>query len=125
VTQEYQAQRAADSLRKQVSPSAKVLRDGHPVDIPATEIVPGDVVLLAAGDLIPADARLIEARDLHVDEALLTGEAYPVEKETNLPSPQIAPASALPRNLVFMGSSVFPLPAEVMGALALVTIQLS
>jgi Mg2+-importing ATPase len=106
VTQEYQAQRAAEGLRKQVSLSAKVLRDGHPVDIPATEIVPGDVVLLAAGDLVPADARLVEARDLHVDEALLTGEAYPAEKEVNLPSPEIAPASAFPRNLVFMGSSV-------------------
>ncbi len=45
-------------------------------DIAATEIVPGDMVLLAAGDLVPADARLVEARDLHVDEALLTGEAY-------------------------------------------------
>jgi P-type Mg2+ transporter len=80
VTQEYQAQRAADSLRKQVSLSTKVLRDGHPVDIPATQIVPGDMVLLTAGDLVPADARLVEARDLHVDEALLTGEAYPAEK---------------------------------------------
>jgi P-type Mg2+ transporter len=106
VTQEYQAQRAADSLRTQVSLSSRVLRDGQPVDIPATEIVPGDMVLLAAGDLVPADARLVEARDLHVDEALLTGEAYPAEKEVNLPSPEIASASAFPPNLVFMGSSV-------------------
>ena len=53
---------------------------------PAAEIVPGDVVLLAAGDLVPADSRLIEARDLYVDEALLTGEAYPAEKEATLPA---------------------------------------
>jgi Mg2+-importing ATPase len=106
VTQEYQAQRAADSLRKQVSLSTKVLRDGRPVDIPATEIVPGDMVLLAAGDLIPADARLVEARDLHVDEALLTGEAYPAEKEVNLPSAELMFASVFPKNLVFMGSSI-------------------
>ena len=106
VTQEYQAQRAADSLRKQVSLSTKVLRDGRPVDIPATEIVPGDMVLLAAGDLIPADARLVEARDLHVDEALLTGEAYPAEKDLNLPSAELMFASVFPKNLVFMGSSI-------------------
>jgi P-type Mg2+ transporter len=106
VTQEYQAQRAAEGLRKQVSLTAKVLRDGRLVDVPTTQIVPGDIVLLTAGDLIPADARLVEARDLHVDEAFLTGEAYPAEKEVGLPSAEIVSASVLPRNLVFMGSSV-------------------
>ncbi len=106
VTQEYQAQRAADALRKQVSLSAKVLRDGRPVDIPATQVVPGDIVVLAAGDLIPADARLVEARDLHVDEALLTGEAYPAEKEVVLPNGELASISSLSPNLVFMGCSV-------------------
>ncbi len=102
VTQERQAQNAADSLRKQVALSAKALRDGKPVDVPVAEIVPGDVVLLAAGDLVPADSRLIESRDLYVDEALLTGEAYPAEKEAG----QAARETALPCNLVFMGSSV-------------------
>ena len=81
VTQERQAQNAAERLREQVSLSVNALRDGQPVDIPAADIVPGDVFLLAAGDLIPADSRLIEARDLYVDEALLTGEAYPAEKQ--------------------------------------------
>jgi Mg2+-importing ATPase len=68
--------------------SAKVFRDGRPVDLPATQIVPGDIVFLAAGDLIPADARLIEDRDIHVEKPLLTGEAYPAEKEVALPSCQ-------------------------------------
>ena len=84
VAQERQAQNAAERLRAQVSLSAKALRDGKPVDVPAAEIVPGDVVFLAAGDLVPADCRLIEARDLYVDEALLTGEAYPAEKEAKI-----------------------------------------
>ncbi len=79
---------------------------GQPVDIPAAEIVPGDVFLLTAGDLVPADSRLIVARDLYVDEALLTGEPYPAEKEA-APSVSHPPReTALPSNLVFMGSSV-------------------
>jgi P-type Mg2+ transporter len=106
VTQERQAQNAADSLRKQVALSAKALRNGKPVDVPVAEIVPGDIVLLAAGDLVPADARLTESRDLYVDEALLTGEPYPVEKEEAPATAQAARESALPPNLVFMGSSV-------------------
>ncbi len=105
VMQERQAQNAAERLREQVSLSAKALRDGQPVDIPAAEIVPGDVVLLAAGDLVPADARLIESRDLYVDEALLTGEAYPAEKDA-APATGAARETAFPPNLVFMGSSV-------------------
>ena len=106
VTQERQAQNAAERLREQVSLSAKALRDGTPVDIPAAQIVPGDVVLLAAGDLVPADARLIEARDLYVDEALLTGEAYPAEKNVAPATGAAARDTAFPPNLVFMGSSV-------------------
>ncbi len=106
VTQERQAQDAADRLRQQVSLSAKALRDGKTVDVPATQIVPGDVIYLAAGDLVPADARLIEARDLYVDEALLTGEAYPAEKNAAPPSGAATRDAAFPPNLVFMGSSV-------------------
>ena len=105
VMQERQAQNAADALRAQVSLSTRTLRDGKPADIPAAEIVPGDIVLLVAGDLVPADCRLIEARDLYVDEALLTGESYPAEKEVvAIGAPAVL--AAVPRNLVFMGSSV-------------------
>ena len=106
VTQERQAQNAAERLREQVSLTAKALRDGKPVDVPAARIVPGDVVLLAAGDLVPADCRLIEARDLYVDEALLTGEAYPAEKGAAPPTAAAPRETAFPPNLVFMGSSV-------------------
>ena len=106
VAQEHQAQNAADSLRKQVSLTATVLRDGKPVELPAAEVVPGDIALLTAGDLVPADARLIEARDLFVDEALLTGEAYPAEKLIDPPKLQGASETPFPPNLVFMGSSV-------------------
>ena len=105
VTQERQAQNAAERLREQVSISAKALRDGKAVDVPGDQIVPGDVIFLAAGDLVPADARLIESRDLYVDEALLTGEPYPAEKEAAA-SARAAGQSAFPSTLVFMGSSV-------------------
>ncbi|HLN11469.1 MAG TPA: cation-transporting P-type ATPase, partial [Xanthobacteraceae bacterium] len=106
VTQERQAENAAERLREQVALSAKALRDGQPVDVPVAEIVPGDIVLLAAGDLVPADCRLIEARDLYVDEALLTGEAYPAEKDATPALTDAPRQTAFPTNLVFMGSSV-------------------
>ena len=105
VVQEHRAEGAAESLRDQVALSARVLRDGTAADIPAVEVVPGDIVLLAAGGLVPADSRLVEARDLYVNEALLTGETYPAAKEVVPPSS--VPAGAMfPANLVFMGTSV-------------------
>lgn len=104
VVQEHKAENAAEALRAQVSLTAEVSRDGRVATVPAADLVPGDVVHLAAGDLVPADARLIEGRDTYVDEALLTGESYPAEKETVLAEGR--EGDALPRNLVFMGSSV-------------------
>ncbi|NLH79642.1 MAG: magnesium-translocating P-type ATPase [Phyllobacteriaceae bacterium] len=105
VVQEHRAENAAEALRARVSLTAEVRRDGVFVSVPATEIVPGDVVRLTAGNLVPADARLVEGRDLYVDEALLTGEPYPIEKEPE-PAPAGAEPTAFPRNLVFMGASV-------------------
>lgn len=78
--QEYRAEKAMQALRQMSAASAKVLRGGSVRQIPAHDIVPGDVVLLEAGDIIPADLRLIESVQLKVNEASLTGESVPVEK---------------------------------------------
>ncbi len=78
--QEYRAEKAMQLLMKMSAHSALVIRDGNPVTIPATQLVPGDVVILETGRIIPADMRLIEAARLKVEEATLTGESLPVEK---------------------------------------------
>ncbi|MDQ7840828.1 MAG: cation-translocating P-type ATPase [bacterium] len=78
--QEYRAERAIEALRQMAAPTATAIRDGEEVEIPARDLVPGDVVLLRAGDKIPADVRLIEAVNLQVEEGALTGESVPVEK---------------------------------------------
>ena len=81
VVQEHRALLAAQSLKEKVSLTARVLRDAKWTEQPAHLLVPGDVIAISAGDLIPADCRLLQSRDLYVNEALLTGEAYPAEKE--------------------------------------------
>ena len=78
--QEYRAERAIEALRQMAAPTASVLRDGNEVEIPARDLVPGDVILLHTGDRIPADARLLEAINLQVEESALTGESVAVEK---------------------------------------------
>ncbi|HXF36394.1 MAG TPA: HAD-IC family P-type ATPase, partial [Actinomycetota bacterium] len=78
--QEGKAAAALEALRSMESPRARLLRDGSPTEVPAREVVPGDVVLLSAGDRIPADLRLLEASMLEIDESLLTGESLPVAK---------------------------------------------
>ncbi len=80
--QEYRAERAIQALRQMAAPLATVLRDGQEMAIPARDLVPGDVILLRAGDKVPGDARLIEAINLQIEEAVLTGESVPVEKQT-------------------------------------------
>src|SRR5262249_54970287 len=79
--QTYRSQRAVERLREGVTPTATVLRDGSWREVPRRDLVPGDVIRLVAGDLVPADARLLQAKDLHVQQAALTGESMPVEKE--------------------------------------------
>ncbi len=82
--QERRAERALQSLKALAAPEARVLRDGNIQMIPARELVPGDVVSLEAGAVVPADLRLIDASRLQVDEASLTGEAVPVDKDASV-----------------------------------------
>ncbi len=90
--QTRRSQNAVDELRAQVAPTATVLRDGQWCEQPCTAVVPGDVVRLSAGDLVPADARLLESRDLYVQQAALTGESLPVEKQAQT-APSARPAT--------------------------------
>jgi Mg2+-importing ATPase len=73
--QEHRAGKAAESLRHSVSVRDTVIRDGKPLEVPVTEVVPGDLAVLSAGDMVPADGLVLEANDLFVKQALLTGEA--------------------------------------------------
>ncbi|QTA49009.1 cation-translocating P-type ATPase [Streptococcus thermophilus] len=81
VYQEGQAEAAIEALKNMSSPMTRVRRDGNVVEIDSRELVPGDIVLLEAGDVVPADMRLIEAASLKIEEAALTGESVPVEKD--------------------------------------------
>ena len=103
--QEYRAERAIEALREMAAPNATVIRDGREQRIPARDLVPGDLVLLATGDKVPADARLTEAINLQTVEAPLTGESAPVEKHsTALPEEQLPAADQ--RNMTFAGTAV-------------------
>jgi Ca2+-transporting ATPase len=103
--QEYRAERAIEALRQMAAPNATVVRDGKEDDVPARELVPGDVVLLRAGDRASADARLSEVVALQVEESALTGESLPVEKQTTAllgEEPQLGDRT----NMVYAGTTV-------------------
>ncbi|MFP3343961.1 HAD-IC family P-type ATPase [Halomonas sp. SIMBA_159] len=82
--QEGKAEQALDSIRHMLSPQANVLRDGKRTTVPAEALVPGDIVLIESGDRVPADVRLVEVRRLRTEEAALTGESVPVDKQAAL-----------------------------------------
>jgi Mg2+-importing ATPase len=103
--QERQAGKAVDALRRSIAVQALVIRDGLPVRVTVSALVPGDVLQLTAGDLIPVDGRVLEAKDFFINQAALTGEPYPVEKrggELSQPLADLNEAS----NAVFAGGSV-------------------
>lgn len=103
--QEYRAERAIEALRKMAAPLATVLRNGEEKDIPAKDIVPGDLVLLTAGNLVPADGRVIKTANLHADEASLTGESIPVAKVlAPLQKPDLPVGDR--HNMLFAGTAV-------------------
>ncbi|WP_313629171.1 cation-translocating P-type ATPase [Enterococcus italicus] len=81
VVQESKAEQAIEALREMSTPNANILRSGHSKSVSSHELVPGDIVLLEAGDVVPADMRLLEVSSLKIEEAALTGESVPVEKE--------------------------------------------
>jgi Ca2+-transporting ATPase len=101
---EWRAEKAIEALKKMIVAQAKVYRNGELLKIPAEELVPGDVLFLEEGDKVPADARIIETKSLLIDESLLTGESYPVDKEeTVLPKTTGIPER---RNTVWMGTAI-------------------
>ncbi|MBP7599777.1 MAG: magnesium-translocating P-type ATPase, partial [Thermoflexales bacterium] len=111
-TQEYRAGNAVEKLRSQVTLKAKVLRGGESRTIDAERVVPGDIALLSAGSLIPADGVVLEANDFFVNQAVLTGETFPVEKRAG----QVAANASLAErgNSVFRGTSVSSGTARVL-----------
>ena len=110
--QEYRAGQAAERLRQSVAVRGQVLREGKALEIPLAEMVPGDVALLAAGDLVPCDGRVLEAKDFFVNQALLTGEPFPVEKAPGeLPEETDILAAG---NTVLLGTSVISGTAKVL-----------
>jgi Ca2+-transporting ATPase len=102
--QEYRAERAVAALARLTAPRAKVVRGSAAVQIPAAEVVSGDVLLLEAGDLVAADGRLVDSAVLRTSEASLTGESEPIAKAVTTCAPETALADRA--NMVFLGTSV-------------------
>ena len=104
MVQQHRAEATAEALKRSIALHATVLRDGRPVELPVSAIVAGDVVQLAAGDLVPADGIVLAANGVQVNEALLTGEPYPVAKQPGATPSATNPGEA--RGALFHGTSV-------------------
>ncbi|HKJ26648.1 MAG TPA: HAD-IC family P-type ATPase, partial [Anaerolineales bacterium] len=105
IVQESRAEEALAALKKMAAPEADVIRDGMQVSVPARELVPGDVVVLEAGNYIPADLRLLETYNLKVEEAALTGESVPVQKDAGITLAEDASLGDR-KNSAYMGTLV-------------------
>ncbi len=105
VIQERRAEEALAALKKLAAPEAQVLRDGSRQTLPGPELVPGDIVFIEAGNFVPADLRLLEAVNLRLEEAALTGESVPVQKDADLRLEADVPLGDR-KNTVFMGTLV-------------------
>ena len=103
--QEAKAENALDSLKKMSQPYAKVIRDGKQIRVKTTELVVGDVVILEAGDVVPADMLLLESASLKCEEASLTGESAPAEKQAGIVLPEKTPLGDR-KNMCFSSSTV-------------------
>jgi Ca2+-transporting ATPase len=103
--QEYKAQKSMDALKEMAAPQAMTLRDGKWASIPAHDLVPGDILKLETGDVVPADLRVIESVRLQADEAALTGESEPVDKQsTELAMPNLPLGDRI--NMAYMSTLV-------------------
>ncbi|KRM59076.1 cation-translocating P-type ATPase [Ligilactobacillus animalis] len=105
VFQEAKAENAIDALQKMTTPYSRVKRNGVVMQVKSDEIVPGDIVLLEAGDIVPADMRILESSSLKIEEAALTGESVPVDKESSVLTEKEPPLGEQ-SNLCFMNTSV-------------------
>jgi Ca2+-transporting ATPase len=103
--QEYRAERAMEALEEMAAPTAAVIRDGVETEVAASQLVPGDIVLLESGDKVPADGRLLEAAALRVEEASLTGESLPSAKTSDALTEEELPLGDR-TNMLFAGTSV-------------------
>ena len=101
-SQEYKTERTLENLKKLASPKATVFRDGRKTEIPASKIVPGDLVFLKSGDKVPADGKILSAMSMAVDESMLTGESLPAEKKVF----SGGDTSHIRDDMVYMGTSV-------------------